>query len=173
MDAMESELEHLRSLLPDQDSSTPPAKRMPKHKSVNPYSPMNRSTPIPMMSQESLFAISTHDTEEQIPADGPISLPDPGPFDLLYSNPGIVADSSSSLTLERHSEPQVGISGPGTGSHRSAAKSILPESQPKTSRGYEWNEWQRISTARADGTASLSIEPDGQGYLGERCPRSG
>ena len=47
------------------------------------------------------------------------------------------------------------------------SRSVLPESQPKTARGYEWNERQRVSQAGADGTASLSIEPDGEGYLGE------
>lgn len=39
------------------------------------------------------------------------------------------------------------------------------ERQPRDASGYEWNE-RRIAQAN-DGTASLSVEPDGEGYLGE------
>lgn len=39
------------------------------------------------------------------------------------------------------------------------------ERQPRNASGYEWNERQgRIG--ENDGTASLSVEPDGEGYLG-------
>jgi hypothetical protein len=39
----------------------------------------------------------------------------------------------------------------------------MPEKQPKNAGGYEWNEREG---AAGDGTGSLSIEPDGNGYLG-------
>lgn len=42
------------------------------------------------------------------------------------------------------------------------------ESQPSTASGYEWNERHVNLTSKGnDGYASLSIRPDGQGYLGE------
>lgn len=45
--------------------------------------------------------------------------------------------------------------------------SLLPEKQPKTAAGYEWNERAKSARKAGDGTASLSIEPDGEGYLGK------
>lgn len=56
--------------------------------------------------------------------------------------------------------------------------SILPlasdalERQPQLASGYEWNERFNTSGRANDGTASLSLEPDGQGYLG-KCFRKG
>lgn len=41
------------------------------------------------------------------------------------------------------------------------------EKQPRNASGYEWNERSNSSKPSQDGTASLSLEPDGQGYLGE------
>lgn len=46
------------------------------------------------------------------------------------------------------------------------------EKQPRNASGYEWTERNTISRQSQDGTASLSLEPDGQGYLGE-CGRGG
>lgn len=41
------------------------------------------------------------------------------------------------------------------------------ERQPSSVSGYEWNErWATKGLGGNDGYASLSIEPDGQGYLG-------
>lgn len=39
----------------------------------------------------------------------------------------------------------------------------MPDKQPKNASGYEWNEREG---GAGDGTGSLSIEPDGNGYLG-------
>jgi len=164
---MESELEHLRSLLSVQNRSNRPTTQTPEQTSTRIAPPINRSTLLSTMSEESRSAVLADDTEDQISVDDPNSMPVRGRFDSLYSNSGMAANANSSLTFGRQPEPQAERVEPGTGSLRTAAKSILPESQPKTSRGYEWNEWQRVSTARADGTASLSIEPDGQGYLGK------
>jgi len=166
---MESELEHLRSLLPHRDMTIQPVTRAPRETNVMPPTSTNRSMLNSTTSENPTFAMSPNYAREQTSADGSTLLPVPSPFEEIHSNPGnIIANSTSSLALSRQSsQSQAGRSGYGFGSHRSATKSFLPESQPKTSRGYEWNERQRVSPARADGTASLSIEPDGQGYLGE------
>lgn len=38
----------------------------------------------------------------------------------------------------------------------------------QTAKGYEWNErYMSVDLRENDGYASLSIEPDGKGYLGE------
>lgn len=41
------------------------------------------------------------------------------------------------------------------------------EAQPSTSVGYEWDEWSPHSRQDRDGYASLSIDAEGKGYLGE------
>jgi len=41
------------------------------------------------------------------------------------------------------------------------------EAQPSTSVGYEWDEWSPHSRKDHDGYASLSIDAEGKGYLGE------
>ena len=41
------------------------------------------------------------------------------------------------------------------------------QAQPTTSVGYEWDEWSPHSRDHHDGYASLSIDADGKGYLGE------
>ncbi|WWC70453.1 uncharacterized protein I206_104404 [Kwoniella pini CBS 10737] len=57
-------------------------------------------------------------------------------------------------------------------SHVSSTRSNPPtsevlERQPSTARGYEWNErYSHLTIKGNDGYASLSIKPDGQGYLG-------
>ncbi|KAL1406806.1 hypothetical protein Q8F55_006213 [Vanrija albida] len=40
------------------------------------------------------------------------------------------------------------------------------ERQPRNALGYEWDERKRGTTHENDGTASLSVDPDGEGYLG-------
>lgn len=47
-----------------------------------------------------------------------------------------------------------------------ASSSEALERQPRNASGYEWNERANSSKPNQDGTASLSLEPDGQGYLG-------
>ncbi|GAA5987742.1 hypothetical protein JCM10908_007194 [Rhodotorula pacifica] len=47
-----------------------------------------------------------------------------------------------------------------------ASSSEALEKQPRNAFGYEWNERANSSKPSQDGTASLSLEPDGQGYLG-------
>lgn len=47
-----------------------------------------------------------------------------------------------------------------------ASSSEALEKQPRNASGYEWNERANSSKPSQDGTASLSLEPDGQGYLG-------
>lgn len=41
------------------------------------------------------------------------------------------------------------------------------EKQPRLASGYEWNERHHSLSQGQDGTACLSVEPDGDGYLGE------
>lgn len=40
------------------------------------------------------------------------------------------------------------------------------ERQPKLASGYEWDERHHSLSQGQDGTACLSVEPDGDGYLG-------
>jgi transcriptional regulatory protein GAL4 len=49
----------------------------------------------------------------------------------------------------------------------STSTSEFLEKQPKHAAGYEWNERQTRTAIGNDGTASLSMEPDGEGYLGK------
>ncbi|WWC89566.1 uncharacterized protein L201_004490 [Kwoniella dendrophila CBS 6074] len=51
--------------------------------------------------------------------------------------------------------------------NQNPSTSEVLERQPSSARGYEWNERHSHLTDRGnDGYASLSIKPDGQGYLG-------
>lgn len=60
--------------------------------------------------------------------------------------------------------------GPSTGalvpSPQAQTKTEALERQPRSATGYEWNERNTASGTASDGTASLSVEPDGEGYLG-------
>jgi transcriptional regulatory protein GAL4 len=47
-----------------------------------------------------------------------------------------------------------------------AAPTEALEVQPRSALGYEWDERHQKSWKDHDGTASLSVEPDGEGYLG-------
>lgn len=48
------------------------------------------------------------------------------------------------------------------------SSSEVLERQPQTAKGYEWNErYMSLNLRGNDGYASLSMEPDGKGYLGE------
>lgn len=61
--------------------------------------------------------------------------------------------------------------GPSTGglvpSPQAQSKTEALERQPRSATGYEWNERNTASGTASDGTASLSVEPDGEGYLGQ------
>ena len=48
-----------------------------------------------------------------------------------------------------------------------AATTETLERQPRLASGYEWDERQHSVNRGQDGTACLSVEPDGDGYLGE------
>jgi hypothetical protein len=48
-----------------------------------------------------------------------------------------------------------------------AATTETLERQPKLASGYEWDERHHSWSKGQDGTACLSVEPDGDGYLGE------
>lgn len=50
--------------------------------------------------------------------------------------------------------------------HSAGGASEALERQPRNANGYEWNERVQSSMRGNDGTASLSLEPDGEGYLG-------
>lgn len=52
-------------------------------------------------------------------------------------------------------------------SPQAQSKTEALERQPRSATGYEWNERNTASGTASDGTASLSVEPDGEGYLGE------
>lgn len=47
-----------------------------------------------------------------------------------------------------------------------AATTETLERQPREATGYEWDERHHSMTRASDGTACLSVEPDGDGYLG-------
>lgn len=48
----------------------------------------------------------------------------------------------------------------------SSSATDLLEKQPRSAIGYEWNERNGARSQGNDGTGTLSVEPDGEGYLG-------
>lgn len=53
-----------------------------------------------------------------------------------------------------------------------AATTETLERQPRLASGYEWDERHHSVNRGQDGTACLSVEPDGDGYLGESASAS-
>jgi hypothetical protein len=84
---------------------------------------------------------------------GPIATPDLNRLPALASaasarRPSFALDQISSSPLD-------------------TATTETLERQPRLASGYEWDERQHSVNRGQDGTACLSVEPDGDGYLGK------
>lgn len=95
------------------------------------------------------------------------------PNTRMAGGPGsgsLSAGPSPSSLFERPGISPAGLGGTPTAGGRvfdTVGAADAYERQPRNASGYEWDERRRGATCENDGTASLSIEPDGEGYLGE------
>lgn len=96
----------------------------------------------------------------------PVLAPSMSPSSSIgqFDHPSSSSSSLVNLPLHRaHSRPRPPAQRFPPGHVHSTADAY--ERQPRAATGYEWDE--RKHTAENDGTASLSLEPTGNGYLGE------
>lgn len=101
--------------------------------------------------------------------DGPSRSPTPQPQRPVSHLRDQKASPHISPHISPHTNPSSHISPhtDTTGERRAAARTVeVFERQPKNAAGYEWNE-RNLRTPRGhDGTSTLAVDPDGQGYLG-------
>lgn len=91
----------------------------------------------------------------------------------LVGRPDLFAQPSNSSSHHHMSSevPSMGPPGPAQSSNSTTSpfNTAMTESlerQPKLASGYEWDERHHSLSQGQDGTACLSVEPDGDGYLG-------
>lgn len=114
--------------------------------SISPFSPVDSHTdpPFPLLSTDAHTSASAACLDQ---------LPD------LSGLPAL-ANAASSRRLSF--APTAGTHSP-----LDAATTETLERQPREASGYEWDERHHSLTHGSDGTACLSVEPDGDGYLGK------
>ncbi|KAI5478756.1 nuclear protein [Pseudohyphozyma bogoriensis] len=91
---------------------------------------------------------------------------EPSLLDLVPSPPPIASTSTLPPPTALNPPPRPAPLPRGAPTFGARPSTEALEKQPQNASGYEWNERYQTGSQAKDGTASLSLDPDGEGYLG-------